>query len=71
MHGASVVQALIDTQLPARKYGPVFVQHRMVSAADVDDLAVITPMGELCSFSVEVDRRQSPVAIARLVRTLR
>ena len=71
VHGASAIQALIDTKLPPRKYGPAFARHRMVSVADVDDLAVITPTGELCSFSVEVDRSWSPMVISRLVRTMR
>lgn len=71
VHGARAIQALIDTQLPARKYGPAFARHRMVSAADMDDLAVITPTGELCSFSLEFDCGQSPTLITRLVRTLR
>ena len=70
VHGASAIQALIETQLPPRKFGPAFARHRMVAAADVDDLAVITPTGELCSFSVEVDRSRSPMVISRLVRTV-
>ena len=71
IHGASAIEALIDTKLPARKYGPAFARHRMLSAADMHDLAVITPTGELCSFSVELDRSQSPIVITRLARTLR
>ena len=70
VHGASAIQALIETQLPPRKFGPAFARHRMVAVADVDDLAVITPMGELCSFSVEVDRSRSPMLISRLARTV-
>jgi NADH-quinone oxidoreductase subunit G len=42
----------------------------MVAVADVDDLAVITPTGELCSFSVEVDCSRSPMLISRLARTV-
>ncbi|MEG1054589.1 MAG: iron hydrogenase small subunit, partial [Janthinobacterium sp.] len=70
VHGATAIQALIDTRLPAREYGPAFARHRMVSAADMDDLAVITPTGELCRFSVALDSSRSPMLISRLVRTI-
>ena len=70
MADVPAIEALIDTKLPARKYGPAFARHRMLSAADMHDLAVITPTGELCSFSVEVDRSRSPMVISRLVRTV-
>ena len=70
VHGASAIQALIETQLPARKYGPAFARHTMVSSADMDDLAVITPTGELCRFSVALDSSRSPMLISRLVRTI-
>ena len=46
IQGAAKIEALITTQLPPRKYGPEYVRHRMESTADVDDLTVITPMGE-------------------------
>ena len=55
IRGASAIEALIDTQLPPRKYGPGYVRHRMESVADVDDLTVVTPAGERCRFGMDVD----------------
>jgi hypothetical protein len=42
----------------------------MISAADVDDLAIMTLTGDLCRFSVALDSSQSPMLISRLVRTI-
>lgn len=74
LQGAASIKALIDTQLPARKYGPEYVRHRMASPADVDDLGVVTPTGERCSFSMEVDTvregDQSMMVIRKLVREM-
>jgi NADH-quinone oxidoreductase subunit G len=53
--GASNIEALINTQLPPRKYGSKFARHRMESAADINDLTVVTPAGERCRFSMELD----------------
>ena len=54
IEGAANIQALINTRLPPRQYGPAYVRHRMESAAAVDDLTVITPAGERCRFSIEL-----------------
>lgn len=74
IHGASNVEALINTRLPPRKYGPGYARHRMESAADIDDLTVVTPMGERCRFSMEVDTlregSQSRMVIRNLVRKI-
>ena len=72
VHGVLNIMALINSHLPARKYGPEYVRHRMESSADVDDLTVITPAGERCRFSMELDTMyegsQSRVVIKELVR---
>jgi len=74
VHGVSNVQALIKTRLPARKYGPEYARHQMASAAEIDDLTVITPTGERCRFSIELDniveRGQSITVIKKLVREI-
>lgn len=54
IQGAAAIAAFIQQQLPARKFGPGYLRHRMQAAADVDDLGVITPMGEHCRFTMEV-----------------
>lgn len=72
--GAPAIGALITLQLPARQYGPGFARHRMESASDMDDLTVVTPAGERCRFSMEVDTvhegSQSRMVIRHLVRTI-
>ncbi len=74
IHGASNIEVLINTRLPPRKYGPGYVRHRMESSADIDDLTVVTPMGERCGFSMEVDTlregNQSRMVIRSLVRKM-
>lgn len=52
--GIANVMEVIDKRLPPRKFGPGYVRHRMASAADDDDLTVLTPTGERCQFRVEV-----------------
>ncbi|MDD4979415.1 MAG: [FeFe] hydrogenase, group A [Gallionella sp.] len=72
--GISNIEALINTRLPPRKFGPAFLRHRMESAADTDDLTVVTPAGERCKFSMELDSihegGQSRMVIRKLVREL-
>lgn len=72
VRGVANIEALIGKRLPPRKYGPAFARHRMESAADVDDLTVVTPTGERCRFQVEVDAlregNRSRMAIRKLVR---
>lgn len=72
IHGAANIEALIDTRLPPRKYGPGYSRHRMESTADIDDLTVVTPTGERCRFGVEVgtlhEGSKSRMLIRKLVR---
>ena len=72
IQGAENIEAFIKTRLPPRKYGSGYARHRMESTADVDDLTVITPMGERCRFSMEVETlhegSQSRMVIRKLVR---
>ncbi|MGZ5817881.1 MAG: [FeFe] hydrogenase, group A [Burkholderiaceae bacterium] len=74
IQGASNIAALINTDLPPRQYGPEYARHRMESAADIDDLTVVTPMGERCRFSIEVNTihngSQSRIVIRNLVREI-
>jgi iron-only hydrogenase group A len=66
IQGSKNIEAFISSKLPPRKYGPEFARHRMLSAADINDLTVITPTGERCQFTVEVDSN----LIIKLVRAV-
>ena len=72
IQGASNIEALINNHLPPRMYGPGYARHRMESTADIDDLTVVTPAGERCRFSMELDTlhegSQSRMVIRKLVR---
>ena len=72
IHGATNIEALINTKLPPRKYASKYMRHRMASAADVDDLTVITPTSEKCRFDIETETlvtgNQSKTVIKKLVR---
>ena len=74
IQGTSNIEALINTKLPPRKYGPEYARHRMESSADIDDLTVVTPTGERCGFSIEVETlhegSQSRMVIKKLVREI-
>ncbi len=74
IQGTEYIEALINTKLPPRKYGPAYVRHKMASTSDIDDLTVITPMGEHCRFSMEVDTLheagQSRMVIKKLERVI-
>ncbi|PHV05585.1 hypothetical protein CSQ96_20605 [Janthinobacterium sp. BJB412] len=54
IQGAGNIKTFIETRLPPRRYGPEYARHRMASAADSEDLAVLTPLGDTCRFSMEV-----------------
>lgn len=72
VQGVTNIKALINTRLPPRGYGPEYARHRMESTADIEDLTVVTPTGERCRFSIEVDTLhedgQSRMVISNLVR---
>jgi hypothetical protein len=53
--GAANIEAFIDTQLLPRMYGPGYAGHRMESAANGDDLRIISPAGERYRFSMDMD----------------
>lgn len=55
IQGAINIDAFISTTLPPRQYGPLYARHRMASAADMEDLNVITPTAEKCRFSLELE----------------
>ena len=55
IEGAPNIETFINTRLPPRKFGPAYVRHRMESAAEIDDLTVITPTAERCRFNLEVE----------------
>lgn len=55
VRGTADIKTLIATRLPPRKHGPLYARHRMASAADIDDLTVITPDGRRCKFNMEID----------------
>ena len=72
--GAENIKAFINSKLPPRKYGPLYTRHTMESIASVDDLTVITPMGERCRFRLELDTihdgNKSRLVIRNLVREI-
>lgn len=74
IRGTSNIEAFINTRLPPRHYGPAYARHRMESAADMHDLTVMSPTGERCRFSVEVDTlhegSQPRMVIRKLVREI-
>jgi NADH-quinone oxidoreductase subunit G len=71
IHGTANIEVFIDTHLPPREYGPGYARHRMESAADIDDLRVITPAGERCRFSMEIDTLQEGGSSRMVIRKLR
>lgn len=54
LHGQEAIEDFIRTRLPPRRLGPAFARHRLESAADPDDLTVLTPGGERCRFGIEI-----------------
>ena len=68
--GAENIEAFITTRLPPRKQGPAYARHRMASAADVNDLGVITPAGERCHFNVEAELAQQDGQARMVIRKL-
>ena len=70
IRGTTNIEALINTRLPQRKYGPAYVRHRMESIADFDDLTVITPTGERCRFTMEIDLQHEEGQSRMLIKNL-
>lgn len=70
IQGVANIQAFIQNSLPPRKYGPHYARHRMESAADMDDLTVITPAGERCRFSLETEAVHDGTQIRMLIKKL-
>jgi len=70
IQGASNIEVLINTHLPARKYGPEYARHRMESASDIDDLTVLTPTGERCRFHIEVSTLHESSQPSMVIRNL-
>ncbi|WP_321325897.1 [FeFe] hydrogenase, group A [Thiomicrorhabdus sp.] len=72
IQGATNIETFINEKLPARRYGPDYVRHQMASAADFNDLTVITPNGERCLFSLETESlhngSESKTVITQLTR---
>jgi len=74
IEGVANIEAFINTQLPPRKYGHEYKRHHMASVADIEDLTVITPVGEHCVFEIEletiVESDKSKIVIKSLTRTV-
>jgi len=74
IQGAANIGAFISERLPPRGYGAAFVRHRMEHAAAVESLMVVTPTGERCRFSLDVDTladgAQPRMVIRNLQRTI-
>ena len=70
IQGRKNIETFISQQLPPRQYGPDFARHRMASSSDVDDLSVLTPSGEHCRFSMEVETLHKGATSSMLIKTL-
>jgi NADH-quinone oxidoreductase subunit G len=70
IQGAANIEELINTNLPPRKYGTGYARHRMESNADIDDLTVVTPAGERCRYSMEVDTMHEGIQSRMVIRNL-
>lgn len=70
VRGSENIKALVASRLPPRKYGPHHARHRMASAADADDLTVITPEGERCQFDIELDTAVQDGRSTTVIRNL-
>lgn len=70
IHGATNIEGFINTRLPPRKFGPQYRRHRMESVAGVDDLVVVTPTGERCTFDIEIDTTPTTGGCGMVIRTL-
>lgn len=70
VRGAAAIETLIHTHLPARAHGPRYLRHRMESAADTDDLTVITPAGERCRFEMQVGTLATEGGHRTVIQTL-
>lgn len=72
IRGRTNIETFITTQLPQREFGPQYKRHQMASASNIDDLAVVTPDGEHCRFSMDMiavnEGGRSKMAIKSLVR---
>lgn len=72
IQGAENIESFIRAQLPPREYAARYLRHQMASAADNDDLTVVTPDGQRCRFTLELcsahDGRRSPMLIKTLQR---
>lgn len=70
--GSEQIKQFVLHTLPARKYGPAFARHKMVSANDKEDLRVKAPNGELSVFTLETKMvpqgTQTKQLITQLVR---
>lgn len=71
VQGRAAIAELVTTRLPPRHFGPAYLRHRMASSADVDDLTVLTPTGERCSFDVELAALDDGDGAPPLIRALR
>ncbi|MDH5516932.1 MAG: [FeFe] hydrogenase, group A [Gammaproteobacteria bacterium] len=70
IEGRENIEAIINTRLPVRKYGPGFLRHKMAASADINDLCVITPTGERCRFSIDIVRTAVAADSNLLIRKL-
>ncbi|MBN2607250.1 MAG: iron hydrogenase small subunit [Thiotrichales bacterium] len=70
VQGISNIKALIADKLPPRQYGPKYARHQMASAADIEDLTVITPTGEHCRFTLEVETQHHGNSSSRVIKKL-
>lgn len=70
VQGIENIKQLIDSKLPPRQFGAKFARHQMQSASDTEDLTVLTPMGEVCRFHVELTQSDAGTLGKPLIKRL-
>ncbi len=70
IQGKQNIEEFINTQLPPRQYASHFARHRMLASSDINDLSVLTPTGERCRFSLEVETSHQGSTSSMLIKKL-
>lgn len=70
IQGAENIESFIRTQLPPREYAARYLRHQMASAADNEDLTVVTPDGQRCRFTLELCPANDGHRSSTLIKTL-
>jgi NADH-quinone oxidoreductase subunit G len=72
VQGRANIASLVSSQLPPRAFAAGYHRHKMLSAADPEDLDVLTPDGQRCYFTIDLcdpgDDANAAIQIKRIVR---